>query len=72
MRAVKRAAKRSHIDEDVCVDEKDHADVCDFESDVLHTNDVEGGMAVQTSLTQDELSNMERSQCSWKVKKITW
>ena len=59
-RAVKRGAKKRRIDQDVHVDQENHADICGSESDVLHTSDVESGTAVQTSLTQDELSNMER------------
>ena len=37
---------------------KDDADFCDFESDVLHA--VKSGLVMQSSLTEDELSNMKR------------
>ena len=46
-RAVERAAKSSHIDQGVHVDQEDHADICGSESDVLDSSDVESGTAVQ-------------------------
>ena len=66
-------AKRSHVDKDVHVDQEDHADICGSASDVLHISDVESSTAVQTSLTQDELSSMERKLVQLKSEnKTTW
>ena len=68
-RAVERAVKMSHIDQDVHLHQEKHADICGSESDVLHTSDVESGTAVQTSLTQEEISKMERKLMQLESKK---
>ena len=59
--------KRSHI-EDV---QDDHFDICESKSETAHNvNDLESGMAVQTSLTQ-EVNSMEKKLVQLEREKNT-